>query len=56
MVQARPVRLYEGNHVMVTAVNAMHEGDQVTGAVGQPQAENVPIKGNGPRNVGNEQQ
>ena len=52
MMQARPVRLHEGDHVVIAAVDAVHEGDEIAGAIRQPQTEHVAVEIDRPRNVG----
>lgn len=56
VMQAGPVRLGERHQVMVTAVRAMGEGDDVARTIGQAQADDIHIEAQGHIHVGREQQ
>ena len=49
-------RFHQRQHVMIAAVNAMHEGDEVGGAVGQAQAERALVEFDRGADVGGEDQ
>src|SRR5260370_16786109 len=54
MMQSRCIGADERDHVMIAAVNAMHECDHVAGAVRQAQSEYVPVEIDGLRNIARE--
>ena len=54
VMMARRIRACEGDHVMITAMNAVHERDIVAGIVGDAHAEHPRIKFDRFRHVGGE--
>ena len=56
VVVPRRARFREGDHVVIAPMHAVHESDNVAGAIRETKAENARIKIDGSGNVGGEQQ
>lgn len=51
MMQAWPARLRERYHVMVAAMNTVHESDSVARSIGETEANNIVIKRDSSTNI-----
>jgi hypothetical protein len=56
MMQSRRVRVREGDHVMIAAMNAVQEGDAVAGSIGEAQTQRALIELNRLLDVSREQE
>jgi hypothetical protein len=55
MMQSRAVGFREREHMMVARMRAVHERDDVTGMIGQPQAQRIGIEANRSQYIGAEE-
>lgn len=56
MVQTGPFRLHKSQHVVVAAMDTMHENNEIVGAIGHSQAQHLREKINGFRQLVRKQQ
>jgi hypothetical protein len=56
VVQPGPFRFHEGEHVVVAAVDAVHEGDHVARAIGEAKPQHAAVELDGLRDVAGEDQ